>query len=335
MAGCLAIGLDASLAPMSATWRGHDKVANDKRARKPDWNKRNYIVGVVVAVLTALGLVVTVGHHDSGGITQNFRDGIGIVEGGIHNTQQTFNNYFKPTPTEEIAITPAPSPPTSVMWPAPPSPRTSDTKSVSNDDLYRHKATPSSVDSFANRQDQDDYGLGLLHLAHTHQHLGAFTIYQVIAEGRAVRQQTEAAQEAKRRHEVRLARLAAAKLAEEAARQQDEQNAANAKRQEETRREAQIAATANVPVSAPTPWQWPQTPNTPSSVPAQESEAASDHANDMREVESKNGRPCKTTTDDSSTGHMEMWFYSCVGGNGYGSETYTFLNGKLIDHTRT
>jgi hypothetical protein len=282
-------------------------------------------VGVVA------GLVAS---HEPSTVT-NIQGGVGNftqnIQGGIHNTTQTITNFFNRTPTQTILVSVAPSPSTSNTWLAPTLPQTADTKSVSDGDPYRHKAT-SAVDSFANRQDQDDYGLGLEHLAHTHQHLGAFTIYQVIAEGRAVRQQTEAAQEAERQHEVRLA---AAKLAEEAARQQDEQNAANAKRQEETRREAQIAATANAPVSAPTPWQWPQTANTPSSVPAQESEAASDHANDMREVESKNGRPCKTTTDDSSTGHMEMWFYSCVGGNGYGSETYTFLNGKLIDHSRT
>jgi hypothetical protein len=275
--------------------------ANNKHNRKPNWTKWGVIVAAVGVVA---GLFAS---HEPSTVT-NIQGGVGnitqSIQGGIHNASQRINNFYE-TRTQVSTIVPAMSSPVAVVLPALETsdqsvnfgtamPKTA-SKAPVTDDPYRHKAT-SSFDSFKNRQDRDDYALGVQHIALTDQRLGGFAVDQVIGEGRAVRQQ-----------------------------------AAEAAQQAVTRRTAQIAATANAPVSAPTPWQWPQTANTPSSVPAQESPAAPDPVNDMREVESKNGRPCKKTmTSDNSADHMDVW--SCVGG--YGSVTYYFLNGKLIERTQ-
>ena len=218
-------------------------MANDKRGRKPDWNKRNFIISAVGVMVTAvLGLVAS---REPG--TQNIQDGVENItqniQGGIRNTTtQTINNILNPTPTHEITIaSSATSPTAAIAGPAIEGNsgkallQAANTEPVT-DDPYRHKAT-SSVDTaseiignFPTRQDRDDYALGLEHIAHTHQRLGGFSIYQVVAEGRAVRKQAEAAQEAERQ---RIERLADAKREEDGARHQAALNAANAERAKE------------------------------------------------------------------------------------------------------
>jgi hypothetical protein len=69
---------------------------------------------------------------------------------------------------------------------------------------YRHKATSSIsrastfVGNFPTDQDRADYATGLAHIAHLHERLGGFTIFQVLSEGRAVREQADADRERQR-----------------------------------------------------------------------------------------------------------------------------------------
>jgi hypothetical protein len=73
---------------------------------------------------------------------------------------------------------------------------------ATNSGPYLHKATSSVsrasriVGNFPTGQDTDDYATGLQHIAHLHKSLGGYTIYQVLAEGRAVRSQATAARRA-------------------------------------------------------------------------------------------------------------------------------------------
>jgi hypothetical protein len=91
---------------------------------------------------------------------------------------------------------------------------------VSNSGPYVHKASSSIsrasklVGNFPTGQDTADYAIGLAHIANLHQHLGNFTIYQVLSEGRAVREQQAAAREAERQRAEAAA--SSARAAEEA-----------------------------------------------------------------------------------------------------------------------
>ena len=90
--------------------------------------------------------------------------------------------------------------------------------------------------SFFSDQDRDDYNLGRQHLAHLHKRADRFSTDQIVAQGRAVREQQAAAREAERQ---RLARIAEEKArAAQDAERRAELNAANAAREEAQRREA-------------------------------------------------------------------------------------------------
>ncbi|MFI5270200.1 MAG: hypothetical protein ACHQ7M_22705 [Chloroflexota bacterium] len=69
-------------------------------------------------------------------------------------------------------------------------------------------------------------------------------------------------------------------------------------------------------------------------IDAQHKAFASHYRGDMHDVGLENGRPCHVTTSDSSLGHLEIWYYDCVADTGIGREHYTFLDGRLTDHTQ-
>jgi hypothetical protein len=61
---------------------------------------------------------------------------------------------------------------------------------------------------------------------------------------------------------------------------------------------------------------------------------ARSYTGDQREIALTRGRPCRITTSDNAyVGHLVIWHYDCV--SSVGRETYTFVNGKLKDHTTT
>lgn len=54
---------------------------------------------------------------------------------------------------------------------------------------------------------------------------------------------------------------------------------------------------------------------------------------DMQTVALARGRPCYVTESDTAgLGHMDQWYYNCLGPGLVGRECYTFLDGRLIQH---
>jgi hypothetical protein len=45
------------------------------------------------------------------------------------------------------------------------------------------------------------------------------------------------------------------------------------------------------------------------------------------------GEPCRISTSENSMGWIQIFWYNCIGSGGIGSESYTFMNGRMVDHT--
>jgi hypothetical protein len=57
------------------------------------------------------------------------------------------------------------------------------------------------------------------------------------------------------------------------------------------------------------------------------------YGGDRRAVALRNGIPCRTSSSSNSLGKFDTWYYGCSTDNDIGDESFTFRNGKLIDHS--